>query len=278
MSQHAPKAPPIPDFVPTLAWAAALMVLMQLTGSTSWMLVPPGILALGAFVSWQRLPGVFFGSMPISLLFETTGSGIEDILYVLLMLGEVGPPQNRNGYVSLGIENLSSIVLWFALGLVWIGGFRELALRTMAKRDPFPGPSGRLGPCPHTRTLIPADMGRRHSVLGLALLGIGILMVMILQFSNLHPELSYYSILRVRFVTLAGGAFLVLLTVRAFTGYMHWRAMPQLEAGMVVQEGSWREGVREFTALNRWLSWARLSARMRGERQWKRLLSRRKQS
>jgi hypothetical protein len=127
MSQHAVKTPPTPDFVPTLAWAAALMVLLQLTGSTSWMLVPPGLLALGAFVSWQRLPGAFFASMPISLWFETTGFGIEDIAYVIMMMGDAGLPQNRKGYVSMGIENLASIVLWFALGMVWIGGFRELA-------------------------------------------------------------------------------------------------------------------------------------------------------
>lgn len=278
MSQHAVKTPPTPDFVPTLAWAAALMVLLQLTGSTSWMLVPPGLLALGAFVSWQRLPGAFFASMPISLWFETTGFGIEDIAYVIMMMGDAGLPQNRKGYVSMGIENLASIVLWFALGMVWIGGFRELALRTMVKSDPFPGPSDRFGPCPYTRSLIPAQAGRRQSSIGLAMLSIGILIVMIMQFSNLYPEISYYSILRIRFATLVGGALLVMLAVRAVTGYLHWRAMPQLEAEMVLQEGGWREGFREFTALNRWLSWARLSARMRGERQWKRLLGRRKQS
>lgn len=276
MTQPVERSQALPDFAPTLVWAGVLMVLLQFTGSTSWMFVPPGILALGAMVAWQRLPGIFFASMPLSLLLETTGQGIEDFVTTIISLGESGQPRQRGTLVALEIENITTILLWFGLGIAWIGGFREVALRTMAWIDPFPGPPGRTGPSPLSRSLIPPADGRRQSWLGLVLLGVGILMVMILQFASLHQEMTYLSILRIRFTTLAGGAFLVMLAVRAFTGYLHWRAMPPLEAGMVLQEGSWREGSREFTALDRWLSWARLSARLRAERQWKRLLRRRK--
>lgn len=265
---------PMPLFAAPLFCSLALLVLLQFVGRTTWMLIPPGILALGAFLPLARMPGLFFVSLPVSLIFETTGVGPEEMLDALfspLGFRKVGQP----GLVDMHVEDILSLLLWLSIALVWIQGFRELALLAMAKGDPFPGPKGRPGPSPLPRALPAATGHRRSATIGVLSLGAGILVVVILQAASLSEEVSYAAILRARLATLGGGGILAFMAVRALTGYLHWRAMPVLEAGLVVQEGAWREGAREFTALDRWLTWARLGARRRAERQWKKLTQRR---
>ena len=269
------KAQPLPSFMAPLACSLALLVLLQFVGRTTWMLVPPGILAIGGFLPLSRMPGIFFVSLPASLLLETTGKGPEELLDALLSpmgFRNVGQP----ALVDMQVEDIFSLLLWLAITLVWIHGFRELTHLAMTKGDPFPGPKGRTGPSPLPRTMPVAADRRRFVTIGVLAMGAGILVVVILQAASLSEEVSYAAILRARLGTLGGGGILVFMAVRALTGYMHWRAMPALEAGMVAQEGAWREGSREFTALDRWLTWARLGARRRAERQWKQLTRRRK--
>lgn len=273
MNDLAP-AKSLPPFAVPLFFSLALLVLLQFVGRTSWMLIPPGILALGAFLPLSRMPGLFFVSLPVSLMFEITGRGPEEMIDALFSpagFQKVG----QDGLVDMRVEDILSLLLWLSIALVWIQGFRELAHLAMARWDPFPGPKGRAGPSPLTRVMPVATGHRRSATIGLLSVGVGILVVVILQAASLGDELSYAAILRARLATLGGGGILVFMAVRALTGYLHWRAMPVLEAGLVAQEGAWREGAREFTALDRWLTWARLGARRRAERQWKKLTQRR---
>ena len=274
MSAH-PNAQPLPKFMAPLACALVLLALLQFVGRTTWMLLPPGMLAIGAFFPLSWLPGVFFLSLPLSLMLETTGKGPEELLDALLSpmgFRNVGQP----ALVDMQVEDIFSLLLWLSIAAAWIHGFRELAHLALAKADPFPGPKGRVGRSPLPRAMPVAADRRRSVTIGVLCLGAGILVVVILQAASLSEEVSYAAILRARLATLGGGGILVFLTVRALTGYLHWRAMPLLEAGLVAQEGAWREGAREFTALDRWLTWARLGARRRAERQWNQLTRRRK--
>lgn len=265
---------PLPRFMPALAIALVLLVLLQGVGRTTWMLIPPGILALGALLPFSRAPGLFFASLPVALMFETTGAGPEELIDSLFS----GLGFRRMGLPSLAdleLDDFPSIGLWLAIALAWIHGFRELAHLAMTKGDPFPGPKGRKGPSPLHRTMPRTAGDRRGVTVGLVSLCVGILMVIILQAAALSGELGHAAILRTRLATLGGGAILVFLAVRVATGYMHWRSMSGLEAVLTAQEGAWREGAREFGALDRWLTWVRLGMRRRAERRWTNLIRRR---
>lgn len=271
MSASRPAAP-LPAFVPALGWALALLVLLQFTGRTTWMLVPPAVLALAGFLPLPVAPGFFFACLPVCLLLETTGGGPEEWFDALL-----GAPVRRGSLgeaslLDLQADELVSVLLWLAIGLCWISGFRELAHLSMLKSDPFPGPSGRGGPSPLPRSM-PSAGGRGWAAIEMLALGAGILVVIIFETGFLGEQAGYSALLRVRLASLGGGFLLIFLGVRTVTSYLHWNAMPVLEAGLVAQEAAWREGTVELGALNRWLTWMRVGTRRRAERRW-RILSR----
>ncbi|MBU6293984.1 MAG: hypothetical protein KJS91_04805 [Planctomycetes bacterium] len=273
MSQAKP-AQARPVFVPALGWALALLVLLQFTGRTTWMLVPPAVLALAGFLPLPVAPGFFFACLPVCLLLETTGVGPEEWFDALL-----GAPVRRGrlgeaSLIDLQSDELASILLWLAIGTCWISGFREIAHLAMAKSDPFPGPSGRTGPSPLPRSM-PLAEGREWSAIGVLGLGAGILVVIIFEAAFLGEQAGYSALLRVRLASLGGGFLLVFLAVRTVTSYLHWNAMPVLEAGLVAQEAAWREGAVEMGAIHRWLTWMRVGTRRGAERRW-RILSRRR--
>ena len=138
----------------------------------------------------------------------------------------------------------------------------------------FPGPSGRTGPSPLPRSM-PLAEGREWSAIGVLGLGAGILVVIIFEAAFLGEQAGYSALLRVRLASLGGGFLLVFLAVRTVTSYLHWNAMPVLEAGLVAQEAAWREGAVEMGAIHRWLTWMRVGTRRGAERKW-RILSRRR--